>query len=102
MAPRLRGGELGSGICQIMTPCWEVGSTEMSRLRKGRDALSPGRLRRAAPDAGVALAYPDVNRSLPPASSLLLHRGPSQGPALALILLLGFAPVLVIHVVCSP
>lgn len=45
MAPRLRGGELGSGICQIMTPCWEVGSTEMSRLRKGRDALSPGRLR---------------------------------------------------------
>lgn len=35
----------------------------MSRLRKGRDAVSLGRLTRAVPDVGVALAYPDVNRS---------------------------------------
>ena len=100
MQPHLRSEALCSEICKIMTPCWEVGSTETSWLRKRRDVVSLERLKRAVPDVG--LAHPNVNSS---PLSLLPHDGPPQGPTLALILLLGFVPgdnMLVMHMRRSP
>lgn len=99
MQPRLKSETLCSEICKIMTPCWEVGSTETSWLRKRRDVGSLERLKRAVPDVG--LAHPDVNSS---PLSLLPHDGSPQGPTLALTLLLGFVPgdsMLVMHMGCS-
>lgn len=99
MQPHLRSEASCSEICKIMTPCWEVGSTETSWLRKRRRVGSLERLKPAVPDVG--LAHPDVNSS---PLSLLPHDGSPQGPALALILLLGFVPgdsTLVTHLRCS-
>lgn len=81
--------ELCSGICQIMTLCWEVGSTEMSPLRKRGDIMSPERLKRAVPDVGLALAYPDATSG---PFSLRPRGGTPQRSTPALILLLGFVP----------
>lgn len=83
-----------------MTPCWEEVSTETLWLRKKGDIMSLERLKQAVPDVG--LAHPDVSRGH---LSLLPRGGTSQGPMLALVLLLGCVPgdsALVMHVSCYP
>ena len=96
----VKDGELCSGICKRVTPCWEVGGTEMSWPQ--RDTVSLERLKWAVPD-GVWLWLTQMFNRGPLLQ--LLGGGTPQGPTLVLILLLGFVSgdsMMVMHVRCYP